>query len=63
MTGSELLVGAAAKGVAALITDTTKTGVGARWGRRSSAVSSKSKQAFLRPHANILKTIESGTAS
>ncbi len=47
MAGSEFLVGAAAKGITALITDTTKTGSGSVLGKAIAAISNKSKQVIF----------------
>ena len=47
-TGFELLIGPAAEGLAALITDTTKTGSNSALGKGIQVLSSKSKQAIFR---------------
>lgn len=58
MTGSELLVGAAAKGVADLISDTTKTGSRSVLGKTIQAVATRSRQAIFNASGKYIETYQ-----
>ncbi|MEL6490858.1 MAG: NACHT domain-containing protein [Cyanobacteria bacterium J06621_3] len=58
MTGSELLVGAAAKGIAALITDTTKTGSSNAVVSTIKGLKDKSKQAIFNASRKYIETYQ-----
>ncbi len=58
MTGSELLVGAAAKGVADLISDTTKTGSRSVLGMAIQAIAIRSRQAIFEASGKYIGTYQ-----
>ncbi len=58
MTGFELLIEPAAKGLASLITDTTKTGGGSALGKAISAVKAKSSQTIFQASRKYIQSYQ-----
>ena len=58
MTGFELLIEPAAKGLASLITDTTKTGGGSALGKTISALKAKSSQAIFQASRKYIENYQ-----